>query len=111
MKRLMLLFGLLSSISMVSQENLEDLLASGIQDAQRFATSYISPATEAMIYNNANGWIQSAEVKSPLKFEISIIGNATFVKDKNTHFYIFLFYLGKIPHFQFGCLKNPDSTL
>lgn len=71
---------------MVSQENLEDLLASGIQDAQRFATSYISPATEAMIYNNANGWIQSAEVKSPLKFEISIIGNATFVKDENRTF-------------------------
>lgn len=70
----------------IAQENLEDLLAAGIEDAQRFATGYISPAAEAMMYNNANGWIQSAEVKSPLKFDISIIGNATFVKDKHRTF-------------------------
>src|SRR5690606_16186811 len=69
-----------------SQENLGDLLASGIQDTQRFARAYIAPATEGMIYNTANGWIQSAEVKSPLKFEISLMGTAKFIKDENRSF-------------------------
>lgn len=86
MKKLILIFGILGVFSASAQENLEDLLASGIQDAQRFARAYISPATEAMVYNTANGWVQSAEVKAPLKFEISIIGNATFIKDENRTF-------------------------
>ena len=86
MKKILFLFGLLSGFSMISQENLEDLLASGIADAQRFAKGYITPGTEAMIFNTANGWIQSAEVKGPLKFEISINGNATFIKDENRTF-------------------------
>ena len=68
------------------QENLEDLLAAGIEDAQRFSAGYISPATEGMMYNLSNSWAQSAEVKKPLKFEISIIGNATFIKDDNKTF-------------------------
>lgn len=86
MKNLVLVFGLLSSISMISQENLEDLLAAGVEDAQRFAGNYITPGAEAMLYNTSNGWMQSAEVKKPLKFEISIVGNATFIKDENKTF-------------------------
>ncbi|RDK89342.1 DUF6588 family protein [Marinirhabdus gelatinilytica] len=69
-----------------AQENLEDLLAAGIEDAQRFSAGYISPATEGMMYNLSNSWAQSAEVKKPLKFEISIIGNATFVNDDRKTF-------------------------
>ncbi len=86
MRILFLLFLFFTSFVSVGQENLEDLLAAGIQDAQRFATAYISPAAEGLIHNNSNGWIQSAEVKSPLKFDISIVGNATFVKDKHQKF-------------------------
>ena len=71
---------------MSAQENLEDLLAAGVEDAQRFSAGYISPAAEGMMYNLSNSWAQSAEVKKPLKFEISIIGNATFVKDEHKTF-------------------------
>ena len=76
----------LSVISVTAQENLEDLLAAGIEDAQRFSAGYISPATEGMMYNLSNSWAQSAEVKKPLKFEISIIGNATFINDEKKTF-------------------------
>ena len=86
MKQVMVLIGLLVSLPTLSQENLEDLLAAGIEDAQRFATGYISPAAEGMIFNTSNGWIQSAEVKKPLKFEISVVGNASFIKDENKSF-------------------------
>jgi len=86
MKQLFLFTAIMSSISVFGQENLEDLLAAGIEDAQRFASGYITPGAEAMIYNSANGWVQSANVKEPLKFEISLIGNATFVSDENRSF-------------------------
>lgn len=86
MKKIIIIIAILFGLPIAAQENLEDLLASGIQDAQRFAKGYITPAAEAMIYNTSNGWIQSAEVKSPLKFEISILGNATFVKDEHRTF-------------------------
>lgn len=69
-----------------SQNQLEDLLAAGIEDAQRFTEGYISPAAEGVIYKLSNGWIQSAEVKKPLKFELSIIGNVSFVKDEHKSF-------------------------
>ncbi|MAZ73864.1 MAG: hypothetical protein CMC70_12040 [Flavobacteriaceae bacterium] len=86
MKTYVLLFCVLASGMMSAQENLEDLLAAGVEDAQRFSAGYISPAAEGMMYNLSNSWAQSAEVKKPLKFEISIIGNATFVKDEHKTF-------------------------
>ena len=86
MRKLFLAFGLLAGISSMAQNNLEDLIAAGIEDAQRFATGYISPATEGMIHNMANGWIQTAEVKKPLRFDISIVGNVTFVKEEQQTF-------------------------
>lgn len=74
------------TITSHAQNQLEDLLAAGIEDAQRFAEGYISPAAESVIYNLSNGWVQSAEVKKPLKFEISVIGNVSFVKDEHKSF-------------------------
>lgn len=86
MKKLIMFIGLFTSVSMVAQENLEDLIAAGIDDAQRFATSYISPATEGMIHNMANGWVQSATVKKPLRFDISILGSVSFIKEEHQSF-------------------------
>lgn len=86
MKKFLFIICIAVSSGSFAQENLEDLLAAGIEDAKRFTNGYITPATEAMIYNTANGWVQTAKVKDPLKFEISIIGNATFVSDENKTF-------------------------
>lgn len=86
MKKFIFLSILCLSVNVTAQENLEDLLAAGVDDAKRFATAYMTPAFEGMIYNTSNGWIQSAEVKKPLKFEISVIANATFTKDKHRSF-------------------------
>ncbi len=85
MKKAFILFGLFS-ISTIAQENLEDLIAAGIEDAQRFTTGYISPGAEGMLHNVANGWIQTAEVKKQFKFDISIVGNASFIKKEQQKF-------------------------
>lgn len=85
MRKLSILFLLFASMFVHSQNQLEDLLAAGIEDAQRFSEGYIKPAAEGVIYNLSNGWMQTAEVKKPLKFEISLIGNATIInKEKRT---------------------------
>ncbi|QAA82766.1 hypothetical protein EI546_14025 [Aequorivita sp. H23M31] len=86
MKKLLFVLVLMSGVSTVAQENLEDLIAAGIEDAQRFATGYISPGAEGMIHIMANGWVQTAETKKPLRFDISIVGNAGFIKKKHQTF-------------------------
>lgn len=86
MKKLFFIAGCFVVCTGTAQENLENLLASGIEDAQRFTTSYITPAAEAMIYATSNNWVQSAEVKKPLRFEISLLANATFIQDKHKSF-------------------------
>ena len=65
---------------------LSDLLAAGIEDAQRFAEGYTAPASEGLVYAINNGWFNSAKPLGRLKFEISIVGNTSFVKDENTSF-------------------------
>tara|TARA_R110002072_G_scaffold135791_6_gene277507 strand:+ start:2470 stop:3492 length:1023 start_codon:yes stop_codon:yes gene_type:complete len=86
MKKSSILLMLLATFFTQAQNQLEDLLAAGIEDAQRFATGYISPAAEGLIVNLSNGWVQTANVKKPLKFEIQIIGNVTFVKEEKRSF-------------------------
>jgi len=72
--------------SSFAQENIEDLLASGINDAQRFVQSYLDPASEGLVYNLNNGWFNSGKAKKLFGFEIAIIANASFVKDENKTF-------------------------
>jgi len=86
MKPTFFLLAAFAVMPITAQENLENLLASGINDAKRFTTSYITPGAEAAIHNMANAWVQSAEVKEQWRFEISIVGNASFVKEKNQSF-------------------------
>ncbi|WP_114492539.1 DUF6588 family protein [Candidatus Ulvibacter alkanivorans] len=86
MKKISLFLMAAVVLPLTAQENLEDLLAAGVEDAKRFSTAYISPAAEGMMYNTANGWVQSAQVKKPLKFEFSIIGNATLINDSQRSF-------------------------
>jgi len=86
MKKLLLFFGLLITVPTIAQDKLEDLIAAGIEDAQRFATDYLTPGTEGLMHNVANGWIQSAEVKKPLRFDISLVGNTILVKDEHQTF-------------------------
>ncbi|WP_203295967.1 DUF6588 family protein [Luteirhabdus pelagi] len=69
-----------------AQENLEDILAAGVADAKRFASAYMGPGFDGAVHNTANGWVQSAEVKKPLKFDISVVGNASFIKEDQKSF-------------------------
>jgi len=71
------------SFSMTKAQDLNQLLLSGTADAERFASGYLAPVTEAVIYSMSNGWYNTADAKPLAGFEISIIGNITGFKNKS----------------------------
>lgn len=79
-------FALLISIGIQAQEDLENILAVGLNDANKFVNSYMQPAAEGLIYNASNGWIQEAQVKKMLGFDISIVANTSFISNKERYF-------------------------
>lgn len=69
-----------------AQENINDLLTAGINDAKRFSADYIAPASEGLAYGINNGWFNNAKAPKKYGFEISIVGNASFIKDEKKSF-------------------------
>ena len=78
-------FSLLVS-SLGSSQDINNLLASGLEDAKTFTDSYLAPATEGAMYSISNGWFNSGEAKPLLGFEIAIIGNMTSIKSDKKSF-------------------------
>lgn len=69
-----------------AQENINDLLTAGINDAKHFSTDYLAPASEGLAFGINNGWFNNAKAPKKYGFEISIIGNASFIKDEKKSF-------------------------
>ncbi|NAS32467.1 hypothetical protein GTQ40_15895 [Flavobacteriaceae bacterium R38] len=86
MKKLCVIIGCFLMGSTYAQENIEDLLTSGVNDAQRFLQSYLDPASEGLVHNLNNGWFNSGKAKKLFGFEIALVANASFVKDENKTF-------------------------
>ncbi|KAB7531432.1 hypothetical protein F8C76_08055 [Flagellimonas olearia] len=83
MKRIILLVSLCNFSLAMAQSNLNDILAAGLDDAERFTTAWLNPVTEAGVYSISNGWYNTADAKPLGGFEISIIGNLTGFKNKD----------------------------
>ncbi len=82
MKRIFFLFVVLVSSQAIAQSNVNDILAAGIEDAERYTNDYLSPALEGAMYSFSNGWYNSADSKPLGGFEISIIANMSSFKNK-----------------------------
>ena len=79
---------LLTFVSVKAQDNINDLLAAGINDAKRFTQNYIGPASEGLAYGVNNGWFNKAKVPKRFHFELSVIGNIGFINDEKKSFQI-----------------------
>lgn len=87
MKKLsLLLFGVLFSISVKSQEFEILLLAN--EDANTLFKNYMNPAMKGMQYSLNNGWYQTAKTHKKLGFNITIQANAAIVP-KNAQSFLF----------------------
>ncbi|MEY8848240.1 DUF6588 family protein [Psychroserpens sp. XS_ASV72] len=76
----------LSSFFCSAQDDINDLLAAGVQDAERFASDYFLPATEGLAYGMNNGWFNNAKASKRFGFELSIIGNVSLINDDKKSF-------------------------
>jgi hypothetical protein len=65
-----------------AQSNINDLLAAGLNDAERFTNDYLAPVSEGAIYSIAGSWFNTADAKPLGGFEVSFIGNMTSFKNK-----------------------------
>lgn len=86
MKRFITSLFLTFTLTTFSQDGIEDLLAAGVDDAQKFSQNYFSPATDAVIYGMSSGWFNTAKSKKFLRFEISVIGNLSFTDTSDQYF-------------------------
>ncbi|WP_040278662.1 DUF6588 family protein [Psychroserpens damuponensis] len=87
MKKLIILTIVVLTVTAVkAQENVNDLLAAGISDAERFTKDYIAPASEGLGFSINNGWFNNAKSPRVFSFELSLIGNVGFIKDEKKSF-------------------------
>ncbi len=83
MRKLLFFGAFISTVLMTAQSNINDILAAGIDDAERFTDSYLAPVSSGAMYSISSGWYNSADAKPLGGFEISIIGNLTSFKNKD----------------------------
>ena len=69
-----------------SQDNIDDLLAAGVNDAKRFSQDYLAPATNGLAYGINNGWFNHAKGQKQFGFEIGLIVNTSFINDDKKSF-------------------------
>ena len=87
MKRItIILLICLSTIIAKAQNDLDVLLAAGVDDAQRFANDYLAPGTNGLMYSMNANWFNTADAKPLGGFEISLIANAATVGSENKSF-------------------------
>lgn len=67
-------------------QDIDALLAAGVDNAERFADDYLAPGTNGLMHSMNANWFNTADAKPLGGFEISVIVNAASVKDDNKSF-------------------------
>lgn len=86
MKKILFGVSLLLGGTLFAQDQIQDILRAGFEDATHFSKDYIAPVSDAAIYSMANGWYNSGKTKDLFHFEISIISNLSIVPDDKQNF-------------------------
>lgn len=87
MKNILLILTLsLMAMNTKAQNDIDVLLAAGVEDANRFANDYLAPGTNGLMYSMNANWFNTANVKPLGGFEVSVILNAATVKNENKVF-------------------------
>ena len=83
MKAILFFLALACTFISSAQSNINEILAAGLEDAEKFTNDYLSPVSEGAIYSISGSWYNTADAKPLGGFEISIIGNMTSYKNKD----------------------------
>lgn len=111
MKRAFFIATVLFSALATAQSDINNIFAAGLDDAERFTNDYLSPVSEGVMYSISNGWYNTADAKPLGGFEISIIGNMSFFKNKEDK-KTFILNTDEYENLQFvdGSISQPVST-
>lgn len=84
MKRYFYAIVLLASFQMSGQYgDFRNYLALGVEGAEDFASIYLNPLSEGLMYGLTGGYYNTAKVKEPWKVSLALVSNGSFVpKDK-----------------------------
>lgn len=82
MKRFLFILSLSILAPVTAQTDVNNLFAAGLEDAEQFSTAYLAPMSEGVLYNIGGGWHNTADVKPLGGFEVALIGNLSFFKNK-----------------------------
>jgi hypothetical protein len=82
---LITLFSLAAFVSK-AQNDIDVLLAAGVDDAQRFANDYLAPGTNGLMHSMNTNWFNSAKTKPLGGFEISFVASAAMINDEQKMF-------------------------
>lgn len=79
------LFGLLAIMFCVdglrAQDDIEQILEAGIENANVLADGYVSPFTKGLGSGLGSGWYNTAKAHKPLGFDLTITANNAFIPD------------------------------
>ncbi len=81
MKKLVILFIIVSSMQYSKAQELETILLAA-DDASLLTQNYLSPVMEGLMYSMNGGWATTAKVHKKFGFDLTIGLNASFVPDK-----------------------------
>ena len=76
----------LTFYSKIQGQNIENILASGKEDASTYLGGYIQPVFKGLIYNLNSGWYHSGKTHKTYGFDITISANASFVPQADKTF-------------------------
>ena len=94
MKRItIILLFCLATIAGKAQNDIDGLLAAGVEDTQRFTNDYLAPGTNGLMYSINANWFNTAVVKPLGGFEISVIANAATIGNENKSFLFIICFL------------------
>ncbi|HZW63767.1 MAG TPA: DUF6588 family protein [Flavobacteriaceae bacterium] len=111
MKKQALFIFFLSITFSHAQNNIDELLAAGINDAKRFTTSYLAPASEGVAFGMNNGWFNNAKSPKRFGFEISLIGNVSFIEKEKKYFQMDASLYENISFQDGSTIKNVATSL
>jgi hypothetical protein len=112
MKKLIVLIIMMSSSYLASAQNgFSDILAAGVEAANKYANSYTAPAAEAFTYNLASGWYESGKVLDPGKFKLQIKVQGTFAPDDKKSFVLDPLEYERIIQSSYNATGNPSANI
>ncbi|TWO32531.1 hypothetical protein E1J38_006565 [Seonamhaeicola sediminis] len=99
-----------TALTSKAQNDIDALLAAGVDNAEQFANDYLMPGTNGLMHSMNSNWFNTADAKPLGGFEISIVANAATVKDENKTFLMNLVDYNSNPDQDFVVSFTDTST-